>query len=100
MTQCYDCQRPYGTEHGFPDLVIESWAWRSISPTGDDGGLLCPSCICQRLAAQGITAIGAFTSGPIRSVDEATMWNRRVIEELLERETVKGQRPPSAEDAA
>ncbi len=28
---CYDCGRPYGDEHGFPDLVIPHAAWAQIS---------------------------------------------------------------------
>jgi len=65
---CAHCGRLYGAVHGFPDLMIESWAWKQISPTGDYGGLLCPSCICELLYEAGISARGAFLSGPIESV--------------------------------
>lgn len=85
MTGCHDCGRPYGSA-GFPDLVIPNSAWRQISPTGDDGGLLCPSCICARLEISGITCEGAFMSGPIRSVSPELMWNMRMVENMLERE--------------
>jgi len=62
---CYDCQRTYG-EAGFPDLLIPDWAWNRISPTGNSGGLLCPSCICARLEQEGIKSCpSAFTSGPL-----------------------------------
>lgn len=64
MAACYDCGRPYGSA-GFPDFVIPDEAWRAISPTGDEGGLLCPSCICARLEISGIKCAGSFTSGPI-----------------------------------
>lgn len=74
QTRCYDCLRPYGNEHGFPDLVIPDWAWKKISPKRNEGGLLCPSCICKRLKQQGIRCEGAFTSGPIISVSEQVMW--------------------------
>ena len=80
--QCHDCSRPYGDEHGFPDLIIEKEAWRAISPTGDDGGLLCPSCICKRLRAAGLTTTGAFMSGPVESVSRPVMYNTRWIENL------------------
>ena len=71
---CHDCHRPYGAEHGFPDLIIESGAWRKISPTGDDGGLLCPGCICKRLHDAGMSNVyGAFMFGPVRSVEEPVM---------------------------
>jgi hypothetical protein len=71
---CFDCERPYGNEHGFPDLVIQNDIWARISPTGDEGGLLCPSCICKRLYDAGIKEVeAAFMSGPVRSVDRAVM---------------------------
>lgn len=65
---CYDCGRLYGEEHGFPDFVIPNEVWNQISPTGDEGGLLCPSCIVRRLVAFGLTDVpGRFTSGPTLS---------------------------------
>ncbi len=73
MAECFDCKRPYGSEHGFPDLLIPYSAWKQISPTGDDGGLLCPSCICKRLHDANIRCNGAFMSGSIISVSEPTM---------------------------
>lgn len=73
MDKCYDCGRRYGDEHGFPDLIIETHAWNAISPTGDGGGLLCPSCICKRLHEQGIKTTGAFMSGPVDTVSPALM---------------------------
>ncbi|KKL73470.1 hypothetical protein LCGC14_2074520, partial [marine sediment metagenome] len=42
--KCHDCEQPYG-DPGFPDLIIPNDAWRHISPTGDQHGILCPSCI-------------------------------------------------------
>jgi hypothetical protein len=83
---CFDCGRPYGDEHGFPDLVIPSYIWRRISPSGDEGGLLCPSCICGRLHHAGIREVaGAFMSGSIRSVSQDTMTALRMAENLQER---------------
>lgn len=82
MSGCFDCQRPYGHEHGFPDLIIPAWIWAKISPTGDDGGLLCPACICARLDARGIRCVGAFLSGPIISVSEPTMYALRRVENI------------------
>jgi hypothetical protein len=79
---CHDCARPYGHEHGFPDLIIPYWAWKQISPSGDDGGLLCPSCICKRLDAAGINCEGAFMSGPIISVSGPTMNTLRRVENI------------------
>lgn len=73
QTACYDCGRKYGDEFGFPDLVIPDEHWKAISPTGDEGSLLCPSCICRRLHDAGIETTGKFTSGPLaeRFTDEA-----------------------------
>jgi hypothetical protein len=82
MSKCYDCERPYGHEHGFPDLIIPYWAWVKISPTGGEGGLLCPSCICARLSDQGITCEGAFMSGPINSVSRPLMQIIRQVENI------------------
>jgi hypothetical protein len=71
---CFDCQRPYGDEHGFPDLVISNESWRRISPTGDEGGLLCPSCICKRLHDAGLENVeAAFRSGPIAVLRESML---------------------------
>lgn len=79
---CEDCNRPYGTEHGFPDLIIPFWAWATISTSKDDGGLLCPSCICKRLHDAGISCAGAFASGPIKSVSELAMTTMRRLENI------------------
>ena len=74
---------PYGDEHGFPDLIIPFDVWKKqITPTEDDGGLLCPSCICKRLTAAGIRCVGAFVSGPIESVSAVTMNAIRRIENI------------------
>ena len=43
---CFDCLRAYGT---FPDLIVSNDLWNIISPTGDEGGILCPSCLLSRL---------------------------------------------------
>jgi hypothetical protein len=79
---CDDCGRPYASG-GFPDLIITKDAWQRISSTGDDGGLLCPSCICQRLHDAGMSQVeGAFMSGPIKSVDPSLMHTIRWVENL------------------
>jgi hypothetical protein len=79
---CEDCNRPYGHEHGFPDLIIPYDAWKQISTGGDDSGLLCPSCICKRLHDKGIRCEGAFMSGPIISVSGPMMDVMRRIENI------------------
>jgi hypothetical protein len=80
---CADCERPYGVEHGFPDLIIPLETWKKISPSGNEGGLLCPSCICGRLCAAGLSDVpGSFMSGPIRSQSSEVMNALRRIENL------------------
>ena len=82
MAVCEDCLRPYGDEHGFPDLVIPYWAWEKISTRHNDSGLLCPSCICARLSNAGIRCTGAFMSGPIISVSYHVMDLERRVENI------------------
>ena len=90
VARCYDCARLYGEENGFPDFIIPLYLWEQISPTGDKGGLLCPSCICKRLYDKGISSCeGAFMSGPVRSVSSVTMQLLRQVENL-ERGTKEG----------
>lgn len=67
---CFDCGRAYD-DPGFQDLVLDDDVWACISPTGNEGGLLCPSCICKRLHVAGITTRGTFRSGPLAEKDEA-----------------------------
>lgn len=79
---CEDCDRPYGDKYGFPDLIIPYEAWKQISSSGDDSGLLCPSCICGRLYSADIKCEGAFMSGSIKSISEVEMQNLRRIENI------------------
>ena len=72
MAECYDCARPYGDEHGFPDLVVPHDVWAKISPTGDEGGLLCPSCMCLRAYQAGASCQAVFRSGPFAAPRSAT----------------------------
>lgn len=60
---CNDCGLSYGDE-GFQDLVVPHDIWEKISPTGDEGGLLCPSCMCRRAAEAGVQCQATFRSGP------------------------------------
>lgn len=32
------------------DTIVDSDLWKEISPTGDAGGLLCASCMVERIA--------------------------------------------------
>ena len=71
---CYDCERPYGDEYGFPDLLVQKSIWKKISPTGDEGGLLCPSCLIRLIMNIGLKDIPAtFVSGPLQMISEKQM---------------------------
>jgi len=44
---CYDCKMPYGE---FRDMVLQNELWELINPSIYKGsGLLCPTCIANRL---------------------------------------------------
>lgn len=44
---CYDCRIKYSE---FPDMIIADELWELINPTKVEGsGLLCPTCIANRL---------------------------------------------------
>jgi len=67
---CADCGIPYGDD-GFQDLVVDDATWARISPTGDEGGLLCPSCMCRAACAAGISnARTTFCTGPFWVQDD------------------------------
>ncbi len=67
LLSCADCGRGYGEEHGFPDMIVPNDVWKLISPTGDEGGLICPCCIIRRCHKKGLSNVAArFTSGPCR----------------------------------
>ena len=68
--KCAGCGRPYGDANGFPDLIIEDWAWKEISPFGDSRGLLCPCCILENLYDLNIKCKGFFGSGNLECVTE------------------------------
>ena len=65
---CFDCGRKY-IDGGFQDLILPNDVWRQISPTNDEGGLLCPSCICKRASDAGIKTTAIFKSGPFAAQD-------------------------------
>lgn len=89
---CFDCGLEYGHDGGFEDLVIPTHIWRKISPTGDEGGLLCANCICARLTEKGISGVpAAYMSGPIDTVSRHLMWAHGMAENLLDREEHKSR---------
>ena len=45
---CYDCGLEYGGD-SWIEAIIPDKVWNKISPTGNQGGILCISCIAKRL---------------------------------------------------
>ena len=56
--KCADCGMPY-SEMGV-DLVLPDQQWKVISPTGDEGAILCANCICKRARKVGGTCVQAW----------------------------------------
>ncbi len=64
--KCARCNCPYGC-HGFHDLIVPDEIWCAISPVGDSGGLLCPTCIIAALGEAGFKEVPLyFASGPAK----------------------------------
>ena len=43
--QCQTCGRPI-----LMDLLVDTEIWKQISPSRNEGGLLCASCICDAIS--------------------------------------------------
>jgi len=52
---CFDCKTPYSDF--ICDLTIQDGLWRIISPTKDEGGLLCPMCMIKRIYELGLPSV-------------------------------------------
>ena len=65
---CADCGL-HCDDPGYADFVAADDVWKSVSPTGDEGGILCANCMVYRAAARSIKAGGRFTSGPFAESD-------------------------------
>lgn len=61
---CAGCNRPY-SDPGFMDLIVPDDIWSQISPTGDEGGLLCPGCIISAMIDADQVGEVVFRSGPL-----------------------------------
>lgn len=70
MANCYDCGLPYN-DLGFADLLVPTDVWKIISPTGNEGGLLCPTCLVRAAEKAGVENVRvAFMSGPFWEPDQ------------------------------
>ncbi len=66
---CHDCGAPYGAADWI-EAVIPHEIWRQISPTGDEGGILCIGCMAKRLVGLGMDDVPVkLTAGPFRLVE-------------------------------
>lgn len=64
MPTCNDCGLMYGSS-AWADVVVPDDIWKQISPSGDEGGLLCFNCMVRRLVALGLENVPfQITSGP------------------------------------
>jgi len=70
MAKCYDCGLNY-TDPGWIEAIIPDKIWNEISPTGDQGGILCIICISRRLVKKGYRRIPVWLCGtePLRSMN-------------------------------
>lgn len=66
---CYDCGLEYGGI-GWIEAVIPDNIWNKISPTGDQGGILCIICIAKRLEEKGLKDIPIWLCGmePLKAI--------------------------------
>jgi hypothetical protein len=101
VTTCEGCGLAYG-EDGWIECVVPDEAWNRISPTGDQGGILCITCIARRLKRAGLSGVPAMLCGTeaIRVADQEEAFERgwsaakRRIEELeseLPRRSLPGE---------
>ena len=81
MAKCYDCGLNY-QDSGWIEAIIPDKVWNDISPTGDEGGILCITCIARRLVSRGYRRVPVWLCGtePLRpaggdpSSDESSLF--------------------------
>ncbi len=62
--KCARCMCPYGA-FGFHDMIVPDDVWAQISPSGNEGGLLCPTCILAAMDDLKLKEVPVwFASGP------------------------------------
>lgn len=60
--KCFDCGFPYGAP-GWIEAVIPDRYWKIISPTQDEGGILCINCISKRLVEHKLNRVPVWLNG-------------------------------------
>lgn len=71
MAECYDCKLDY-TSAAWVDVVVPDAYWRLISPTRDENGLLCFSCMNARLLRLGLRNVPYYIASGAFSFDLRT----------------------------
>jgi hypothetical protein len=62
---CYQCLLRYGGGHWI-EAVVANDVWERISPTGNEGGILCINCMADRLQRLGLHDVPVkLTAGPL-----------------------------------
>ena len=77
VVTCYDCKRPYSDGTWPGDMLIQDSLWLDISPTGHEGGILCPSCIVKALLEK-----TGRTAAVVIVMDEDEVYRTRDLDEL------------------
>jgi len=62
MGGCYECGLDY-QDPGWIEAIIPDKIWNEISPTGDQAGLLCITCISRRLIKKGYKNVPVWLQG-------------------------------------
>lgn len=64
MSCCHDCGLKYSST-AWVDVIVPDTLWKLISPTGDEGGLLCFNCMNKKFIALNLRNVPyLITSGP------------------------------------
>lgn len=77
VTDCHDCGLAYGGE-GWIECIVPDDVWRAIGPTGDEGGILCITCIARRAKRAGLKSVPVMLCGTeaIRVADQDEAFQR------------------------
>lgn len=67
---CYGCGKEYAGEDWI-EAIIPDLIWEKISPTKDEGGILCITCIAYRLKQAGYDKVPVWLcgTGPFRAME-------------------------------
>jgi hypothetical protein len=82
---CYDCGFPYD-DPAWIEAVVPHFIWNDyLSPTGDEGGILCIQCIARRAIASGFERVPVLlTAGPLRNAEPYEV--RRIEQGITQKE--------------